>query len=212
MVLGDTQEVVVGLMGALGDDNVDGIRVLKNIDRVAQKAFDLKFKLPAPIPPPPLRVVELDQKVILDWESDTAQARKVETYSSQGYTFDGYNLYQLPSAGATLSQGKQIQPFDITTPRSIEVTRDKFRSRPLVNGQKYYFAVTATASNLLLKDQNESQLLTKVAIPHSPNPGTVYPYPLPASNGAASNVLLDLTNKVGVNDSRITFTSSDPTK
>ena len=212
MALGDTQEVVVGLMGAIGEDNIQSVEVLKNIDRVAQKAFDLHFELPSAVPPPPLKLVELDQKVILDWESDTAQVRKVESYSSQGYTFDGYNLYQLPSAGATKDQAKIIQPFDITTPRSMEITRDKFRSRPLVDGQKYYFAVTATATNTLLKDQVESQLLVKVAIPHSPNPGVVYPYPLPASASSNSNVALNISNKAGVDDARITLSYFDPTK
>jgi len=185
---------------------------------VAQKAFDLKFELPDQVPSPPLRIVELDKKIILDWESDTAQVNRVEGFNSRGYTFDGYNMYQLPSAGATIAQAKLVQPFDITLPRSFVITTDKFRSRPLVDGQKYYFAVTASAKNPNVKDEFGnpdiigSPLLIKVAIPHSPNPGTVYPYPLPASNTGGSNVVLDVTNKSGVDDARITFTYFDPSR
>ena len=208
MALGDTQEVVVGLMGGMGADNIDGINVLKTIDDVAQDAFNLNFELPDPVPPPALRVVELDGKVILDWESDTAQTRKIETYDSKGYRFETYKIYQLPSASATLKQAKAFPPFDVRLPRSMAVTTDKFRSRPLVDGQKYYYAVTATVFNpdpSLVKKRLESQLIIKIAIPHSPNPGTVYPYP-------AGNALSDVQNVAGVNDAPVKLTFFDPTR
>ncbi|MBI1803722.1 MAG: T9SS type A sorting domain-containing protein [Ignavibacteriae bacterium] len=208
MVLGDTQEVVVGLIGAIGKDNIDGINVLKATDDVAQDAFNLNFELPDPVPSPPLRIVELNNKLILDWESDTAQVSKIEQYNSKGYRFETYNIYQLPSASATASQAKLLPPFDVTTPRSLAITKDKLRSRPLVNGQKYYYAITAVVYNpdpALVKKRLESPLLIKIAIPHSPNPGTVYPY---VENTALSGI----ENFSGVDDAIIRFTYFDPSR
>ncbi len=209
MVLGDTQEVVVGLIGAMGKDNIDGINVLKLTDDVAQDAFNLNFQLPSPVPPPSLRIVELDKKLILDWESDTAQMRKIEQYDSKGYRFETYNIYQLPTAGATLSQAKLLPPFDVTQPRSLAVTTDKFRPRPpLVDGQKYYFAISATVYNpdpALVKKRLESPLLVKIAIPHSPNPGAVYPY-------IENTAIPGIQNTVGVNDAVVRFVYFDPSR
>lgn len=209
MALGDTQEVVVGLIGAMGADYLDGINVLKKIDDVAQDAFNLSFELPERVPEPTLNIVELDQKFILDWESDTAQLRKIESYNSKGYKFESYNIYQFPIGSATLDQAKLVRPFDPSTePRSMQITEDKFRAKPLVNGQRYYFAVSATVFNpdpALVKQRLESSIGIKVAIPHSPDPGVVYPY-------AIDEPLDIIQNAIGVNDAIVTTAFYDPTK
>ena len=44
------------------------------------------------------RTVELDGKVILDWESDRAAMEAVESYDSRGFRFENYELFQLPHA------------------------------------------------------------------------------------------------------------------
>ncbi|MBI4547074.1 MAG: hypothetical protein HY707_03780 [Ignavibacteriae bacterium] len=207
MALGDTQEVVVGLLGALGEDYVKGIEDLKQIDDVAQDAFNLNFELPDRVPEPTLNIIELDQKFILDWESDTAQMRKIESYDSKGYRFEGYNIYQF--AGAVSSSAfKVLPPFDVTMPRSLQIDVDQLRNRPLVNGQRYYYAVTATVFNpdpALVKKRLESAIAIKTAIPHTPNAGVVYPYP--------ENEVLDIVqNVVGVNDAVVNPVFFDPTR
>lgn len=216
MALGDTQEVVVGLMGAQAKQGADyleaidemrGSDVVQGVAPVAQDAFNLSFQLPDPVPTPSVRVVELDKKIILDWESDTAATRKLESYSSKGYNFETYKIYQYD--GPTPSNDvKDLPPFDITTPRTRSIAVDKFRNRPLVNGQNYYFAVTATVFNpdpSLKKRRLESPVLIKVVVPHDPDPGVIYPYPI-------GEVVQSAQNIVGVNDAIVKPEFFDPTR
>ena len=48
MVVGDTQDVVLGLIGGMGGDNLSSITVLKYNDIFAQFAYDNNFSLPTP--------------------------------------------------------------------------------------------------------------------------------------------------------------------
>ncbi|MDP7238859.1 MAG: hypothetical protein QGI34_19220, partial [Candidatus Latescibacteria bacterium] len=47
-----TQDVVVGLIGGLGGDNLSSVTVLKYNDIFAQFAYDNNFSLPSPPPAP----------------------------------------------------------------------------------------------------------------------------------------------------------------
>jgi photosystem II stability/assembly factor-like uncharacterized protein len=211
MALGDTQEVIISLMGGMGKDNRDAVGALKKVDGSAQDVFNFNFVLPDLLPKPDLYVVELDKKFILDWESDTAQVRKIETYRSKGYTFETYTIYQLVSPTATLDQAVAFPPFDITLPRSLNITSDRIRNRPLVNGQKYYYAVTATFYNpdpAIANQRIESPPVIYTATPHSPNPGIIYPYSLGDNVSNASNI----RNYNGVNDAPVNITYYDPTR
>ncbi len=208
IAFGDTQEVVIGLIAGIGNDNRDGINVIKNIDDAAQDAFNLNFDFPDKVPAPNVRIVELDNKIILDWESDTAQIRKIESYNSKGYKFETYKIYQLPSPSASKTDGIIYTPFDRTQPRYLELTADKFRNRTLVNGQKYYFAVTATAYNpepTVTKKRIESALNIYQAVPHSPNPGTIYPY-------SADSKISEVWDNVGFNNAEVRINYYDISK
>ncbi|MBI4547077.1 MAG: hypothetical protein HY707_03795 [Ignavibacteriae bacterium] len=208
MAVGDTQEVVVALLAAQGKDHRDGVGLLKNIDDAAQDAFEFNFELPSPIPVPSLRIVELDKKLILDWETDTAQIRKIELYNSKGYRFETYTIYQFPYAHSTIDQATVFPPFDITLPRYLDVSLDRIRNRPLVNGQQYHYAVTASVYNphpAIAKYRLESPVVVKTATPHSPNPGIIYPYQL-------NEEITDVKNVVGDNDAIVKVSYFDPTK
>lgn len=174
--LGDTAEVVIALVGGIGaTDNLSSVTAMKKNDETAQIVFDQLFQLPT-LPPPDVNIAELDNKLILDWGSNSEVAATIENFSGQGYDFEGYDVYQLPSPSASLSEGFKLATFDlvngITTivdtieqngvllgvitetgqdkgiKRFLEVTRDPFRSnQPLRNGQEYYFAVVPYAFN-----------------------------------------------------------------
>jgi hypothetical protein len=179
LAYGDTQEVVYSLLGGIGSDNRASVTALKEVDAAAQDAFNLNFESPAAVPQPSLKIVELDQKLIFDWESDTTTTRAIETYSSKGYRFESYVLYQLPRPDSPRSSWVALPPFDITLPRFLEITKDYVRNAPLVNGQKYYFVVSAVTMNpdpTFGRSRIESPALIRQAVPHSPNPGIVYPY------------------------------------
>jgi hypothetical protein len=208
MALGDTQEVVTALIGALGTDSRDGITPLESADDAAQDAFNLNFESPDPVPVPDLRIVELDNKLILDWEKDTAQTRKIESYNSKGYRFETYRIYQLPLPGSGIAGAKQLPAFVVSSPRFLPVTTDLFRGGGLVNGQQYYYAVSAVMQNpdpSISKQRIESPLVIHPCTPHSPNPGTVYPY-------TAGDLIPVVRNHVGINDAAVNVVYFDPTQ
>lgn len=172
---GDTAQVVVATVYGLGTDNLSSISALKKNDLTAQIVFDQLFKLPS-IQPPNVNIANLNKKVVLNWGSDLERLNKIETFSDQGYTFEGYEVYQLPTASSSLSDGILLGTFDVINgvtaiydtvvdengiaipelvakgsdkglQRYFVVTEDAFRKTALRNGQEYYFAVVAYAYN-----------------------------------------------------------------
>lgn len=211
MALGDTQEVMLSLAGSLGASNREAVGEMVKVDGYAQDLYNFDFEVPDPLPAPDLHIVELDRQFILDWESDTARVRKIETYHSKGYSFETYNIYQFPSSGASLAEATPFSAFDVALPRSINLGIDRIRNRSLVNGQKYYFAVTAQFYNpdaIVANQRLESQLAILTATPHSPNPGVVYPY----SIGEAVSVSPAVRDYLGFNDAMLNVAYYDPTR
>jgi hypothetical protein len=174
---GDTAEVVVALVDGIGADNIGSVKVLKYNVTYAQFAFNNNFILPAPPPSPKPSVSALDGKVVLNWSADINSVNAIESSDNNGFTFEGYNVYQLPSPSATIDQGVRIATYDVvdnvtvivaptldattgvivTKPvefgsdngisRSIVLTTDYLKQRPLVDGTVYYFAVTSYSYN-----------------------------------------------------------------
>jgi hypothetical protein len=115
---GDTQEVVFGVLIAAGSDNRNSVTVLKQVDQVAQLAYDLNFALPATPPTPSVTKAELDQEIALYWDG-AAESYDVEDLIDRDpdgnptrYTFEGYIVYQLNAlSGAT--QTKRLGVFDL---------------------------------------------------------------------------------------------------
>ncbi|MDQ7041406.1 MAG: hypothetical protein Q9M35_10755 [Rhodothermus sp.] len=175
MQKGDTVEVVVGQIAALGTNNLSSISLLKYYDLFAQFAYDNDFVLPSPPGVPPVQVAELDEQIVLDWGFDLSQVAQVESYRNSGFEFEGYNVYQLPSPTASVADGVRLATFDkknlitivfdnafdpatgfvLEKPvqfgadegikRYFTVTQDAIRQRPLANGVTYYFAITSYA-------------------------------------------------------------------
>ena len=219
---GDTQEVVVSEMcaGALENvNNISAIGLLKYYDGLAQVAYDNFFELPPNPALPDVEVSELPNQINLDWGENLERVNATESYdiifNEENYKFQGYNVYQLPSASATIDQARLIANFDLVddfrviigkdfdpnsgqivlTPqqlgnntgigRYLEITTDKFTGTPLINGIKYYFAVTAYAViqsydkdipiddfPLISNVENVISILT--VVPRSQNPEEVY--------------------------------------
>lgn len=236
MALGDTQELVSAFVGGVGNSNIKSVAVMKFNDRSVQLAYDNLFNLPKPPVAPKVRAVTLDRQILLDWEFDSVAVSKTEdpVYTG-GYGFEGYKIYQLPSAGAPLSEGELLTEFDIANgvttiiqetfdeasgeilelpvqfgtdngiSRTLRIQRDELRSRPLVNGQHYYFALTAY--NYTPQDQPiktlESQPTVIDVVPETPKPGTRYPYAI----GDSVNVV----EVQGTNDAHVSAIIFNPT-
>ena len=118
---GDTEEVVVGTVAGLGSDRLSSISVMKFNDRFVQNTFDADFAVPRPPKTPKVTYTELDGHVIFEWGSDFPTVSNIENTTSQpgNYTFEGYNVYQYPSANSTLSQAKRIATYDLITDPTV---------------------------------------------------------------------------------------------
>ena len=155
-------------------DNLSSLAALKENDKTAQIVFDQLFKLPT-LPPPVVHVEELSNQIVLDWGSNASSVNAIENFSDQGYTFEGYDIYQLPSPTSKISEGVKLATFDkvngITTildtvsqsgvllpvitetgtdkgiQRYLTIKTDAVRNLPLYNGQQYYFSVVPYAYN-----------------------------------------------------------------
>ncbi len=64
---GDFQQIVFGIVWALGADNLDSVGALRQADALAQAAFDVNFQLPPPPAAPDLTATALDGQVVLEW-------------------------------------------------------------------------------------------------------------------------------------------------
>ena len=172
--LGEKVQIVVSLLAAQGTSNINSVAKLKQYDLTAQTVFDQLFQLPN-VPAPSVQVTNLDQKVILNWGYDASAVNKLENYSSQGYSFQGYRVYQLPTASASLEDSELLATYDLIDgitaiadtiedsgflipdiivegndvgiTRSMIIDEDKVRGKDLFNGQEYYFKVVPYAYN-----------------------------------------------------------------
>ena len=171
--LGEEADVVLGIAGGMGLDNVSSVSVAKFHDLYGQYAYDQDFELPSAPSSPAVVGLEMDGKVGLDWGSDASSVSSTEETVSAGFEFEGYVVYQLPSASSPLSEGIKVATFDkvnlvqnILDPsidpitglvvdaakqtgtdagvqRYFETDYDEVRGRPMSNGVTYHFAVTA---------------------------------------------------------------------
>ena len=173
MTKGETAEVVLALVAGTGLDAVSSVSVAKYYDTYAQYAYDQGFSLPSAPTTPALTSVEMDGKVSLDWGFDHDAVMATEQTVSAGFEFEGYNVYQLPSAGAPLTEGVKLATYDKVNlvqnildadvdpltglvvdvvkqtgsdagvQRYFDTDYDELRGRPMSNGVTYHFAVTA---------------------------------------------------------------------
>lgn len=122
MAPGDTQEVVVAGVFGLGGDRLSSISVMKFNDRFAQATYDALFAVPSAPVGPAVTVTEMDGRVLLEWASDaaTVAATEKKVNNPGGFTFEGYNVYQLPTAQSELNAGLRLATFDkLTDPASV---------------------------------------------------------------------------------------------
>jgi hypothetical protein len=114
------QEVVAGILIAQGTSARNSATRLKQVDQLAQLAYDLNFALPPSPPNPSVTVHNLNREVILTWgdEVESYVADDLVDVDEDGnpteYTFQGYNIYQTdaPTVGPGVRVLK-LGTFDI---------------------------------------------------------------------------------------------------
>ncbi len=237
MARGDTQEVVTALVGGLGADYLSSITVLKYNVKYAHFAYNNLFNLPSPPPPPDVKVGAFDKQILLSWGDNETSINNIENVDRGGFGFEGYNIYQFPPTSKSLNDAVKIATFDkidditvildqvldpttgvlITKPvqvgkntgiqRFIRLDRDYIRGGPLVDGQTYYFAVTAYSYNpspAAPFRALESSPVVLPVVPQSPNPGVRY--------SVGSGDTLHVTHAVGTSDGSVIPIVVDPSK
>jgi len=172
MAAADTQEFLVAEMVGIGRNRLGSLGALRSNADAIKRIARHGFSMPSPLPAPVVRVSEGDRRIRIDW-SDSIVSSHLEAYASSGYRFQGYNVYQLPAGN--FSQAMRLATFDrvdgvlqvsdpvydegynavITKPaafgedtglrRSLEIRSDSLAGRRLVNGTRYYYAVTSYA-------------------------------------------------------------------
>ncbi|MEE9189299.1 MAG: hypothetical protein V3U16_00835, partial [Candidatus Neomarinimicrobiota bacterium] len=68
MAPGDSQEVVYGIMLAAAGDPLDSYLYLKQVDEIAQLAFDSQFDVHTAPPEPEVTISSYDSEIILTWD------------------------------------------------------------------------------------------------------------------------------------------------
>ena len=171
--VGEEADVVFGIAGGMGLDNVSSVSVAKFHDLYGQYAYDQGFSLPSAPSSPAVAGVEMDGAIGIDWGSDANSVSSTEETISEGFEFEGYVVYQLPSATSPISEAVKVATYDkvnlignILDPaidpitglvvdaakqtgtnagvqRYFSTDYDEIRGRPMSNGITYHFAVTA---------------------------------------------------------------------
>ncbi len=115
MAVGDTQEVVIAEIAALGKDRLHSLKSLKFYDVLAQDAFDNGLNIYSPPRPPTPSVTadDTDWIIELNWGEDIASVAEIENFSQDGYEFQGYNVYQLPFPEPIFENAVRVETFDI---------------------------------------------------------------------------------------------------
>jgi hypothetical protein len=100
MVPGDTQEVVVAILMAKGENFLDSISELKLASESVQMAYDSDFDTVPEMTRPVLKAMKNDQSVTLYWESNAEMYDQVDPLlrphlpDDSTYTFEGYRIWQ----------------------------------------------------------------------------------------------------------------------
>jgi len=173
MVVGDTQDVVLALIGGLGGDNLSSVTVAKYFDIFAQFAYDNDFDLPKAPSAPLVAAFAGDTEITLNWGDNVDAVAATEVPVNSGFAFEGYKVYQLPSFAASALEGVLLGSFDVINgvititeqsldeltglildlpahvgsdggiQRYMNIDRDYIRNRPITNDRPYYYGVSA---------------------------------------------------------------------
>ncbi len=176
MAPSDTQEVVFAEIAALGGDNLNALKWLRYNTIFAETLYNNNFNSTPFIVPDfnkyTLQVHQYLGSVELLWNNNDLNST-VENYETNGFTFQGYNVYQFYSDIEFPMNGKLIATFDkidgitkiygtIMDPetgfptfgvqqngsdagirRNLKIDKDYVNNSNLRPGEKYYYGVTA---------------------------------------------------------------------
>jgi len=118
MAAGDSQEVVFGIFHAAGGDALSSVAYLKEVDALAQTAYNIDFALPDSPPSPNVTASALADQIILVWD-DVPESYNVSSEvdldasgNPTNFVFEGYNVFQHETASGAGAK-KRLATYDI---------------------------------------------------------------------------------------------------
>ncbi len=117
MAPGDSQEVIIAILIAMGEDHLDSITELKKKSQSVQTTYDLNFNIPPVMDKPVIAAVPADKSLTLYWETNAEAYNKLDLFlknqgvSDSTYTFEGYRVWQFRDFNGT--EPKLLVTYDI---------------------------------------------------------------------------------------------------
>jgi hypothetical protein len=117
MAPGDSQEVIIAILIAMGEDHLDSITELKKKSQSVQTTYDLNFNIPPVMDKPVIAAVPADKSLTLYWETNAEAYNKLDLFlknqgvSDSTYTFEGYRVWQFRDFDGT--EPKLLATYDI---------------------------------------------------------------------------------------------------
>jgi hypothetical protein len=233
---GDTQEIVDVNLAGQSTDRYSSISLMKFYSDLDQSAYNDLFKLPPAPPAPVVTVTAGNNEILLNWTSDSLNAAD-ENQDTLGFKFEGYNVYQYPAnstangqliatfdkvdlitkifddvfdpiTGAVVYEPVQFGG-DFGIAHYIDLKSDAFQKfgANFVNGQTYYFAVTAYSYNPtpgLVGNNLESPPQIIPVTPHGPALGV--------RNSSKVGQSVTATHSAGLADGSLLVNIVDPSR
>ena len=118
MAAGDSQEVVFGIFHAAGGGALASVDYLKEVDALAQTAYDIDFALPDSPPSPSVQATAMADQIILIWGEEpesynvTSEVDVDEAGNPTNFVFEGYNVYQYETASGA-GKTKRLATYDV---------------------------------------------------------------------------------------------------
>ena len=115
---GDSLEVVFGIIHAQANDALSSVTLLKEVDQLAQLAYDNQFSLPELPLQPNVNATASFEEIILTWDSVAELYTAVdeidldENGNPTSFVFEGYNVWQHSSLDGT-GDKKLLATFDV---------------------------------------------------------------------------------------------------
>jgi hypothetical protein len=115
---GDSLEVVFGIIHAQANDALSSVTLLKEVDKLAQLAYDIQFALPESPPQPNVTATSSFEELIITWDAVAEDYSAVDEIDLDAdgnptlFNFEGYNVWQHSSIDGTGSK-KLLATFDV---------------------------------------------------------------------------------------------------
>ena len=120
MTAGDSQEVVFAIMHAAAGEAKASVDYLKQVDLLAQLAYDIEFALPASPPSPDVSVTALKDKVMLSWDDAAESYNQIDVIDklpvpvSYDTTFQTVITADVTGDDTTYTWSQEIVSIDTT--------------------------------------------------------------------------------------------------